>query len=576
MPGAVLEELRSAAARCGAEAAPEERWIIGHARLAALFVRAGELAQGLADAAFEREGMDGLTQQHLMADAALRRSATLLLRSWDSAQPASGAELAAIVDLLSRAANETPDASIITKEGEGYAFYALYPEAYGIAARVLAGSGPTVIGLRSIGLGLAAIVAARTAAPLSLSVRPVGHPFARGLVLAEALRAALAERRCQPFAVVDEGPGLSGSSFAAAAQALERLGVPIARIHFFPSHPHPPGGAGAPHIRERWQSAPRHVVTFDELVLQADEPRHRLEAWVEDLTGEALAPLQDIGGGAWRELKPYPLRPPASARTERRKFLLRSARGTFLLRFAGLGRHGEACLHRATALAEAGFAPPVLGLRHGFIVERWLDEGTPLDPRADRSRLIARVADYVAYRARRLAIESGGADAMDLLCMARRNIGLTLGEAPESPKVTALTPFDPAALNGRIRRCATDNRMHVWEWLRLPEGRIVKADGYDHCAGHDLAGCQDIAWDVVGARTEFSLDDSEFAQLTSRLGSWGVRPDAQLMAFYAPCYLALQLGMFQLDAAAAPTHLDRQSLQRRASFYRDALERLRF
>jgi len=572
----VLDELRCAAARCGAKPEPEERWIVRHARLAALFIRAGELAQGLADAAFGRDGIDRLTPQNLHADEALRRSATLLLHSWDSAQPASGAELAALVDLLSRAAEETPDAPIITKEGEGYAFYALYPEAYGIAARVLAGCGPTVIGLRSIGLGLGAIVAARTAATLSLSLRPVGHPFARELALADTLRSALAERRHQPFAIVDEGPGLSGSSFTAAAEALERLGVAAERIHFFPSHRHLPGGAGAPHVRARWQATPRHVATFDDMVLHAHTQCHRLETWVEDLTGRALAPLEEVGGGAWRDLKPYIPRPPASARTERRKFLLRSADGTFLLRFAGLGRHGDACLRRATALADAGFAPPVLGLRHGFLVERWLEDAMPLDPRAGRSGFVARLAAYLAFRAKHLAVESGGADATELLCMARRNIGLVLGEEPESKKVTALTPFDPGALNGRICRFATDNRMHAWEWLRLPEGRIVKADAYDHCAGHDLIGCQDIAWDAVGARFEFSLDDSEFGELIDRLGTFGVRLDTQVMAFYAPCYLAFQLGMFQLDAAVAPTHRDAQSLQRCASFYRDALGRLRF
>ncbi len=569
----MIDELRSAAAQCAVEAAPDERWILRHARLAGFFVRAGELAQGLADAAFGRNGMDRLTAQNRIADEAMRRSAALLLRSWTRAQPPLEAELAAVMDIFARAAKQTPDAPILTKEGEGYAFYALYPEAYGISARVLAGRSPTVIGLRSIGLGLGAIVAAATAAPLSLSVRPVGHPFARELVLSDTLRAALAERRHQPFAVVDEGPGLSGSSFAAAAQALEQLGASKERIHFFPSHPGVPGNAGAPLIRARWQTAPRHVMPFDDLVLHADEAGHRLEDWVEDLTGKALVPLQEIGGGAWRDLKPYATRPPASARSERRKFLLRSGEGTFLLRFAGLGRHGEASLRRATALADAGFAPAVLGLRHGFLVERWLDEAMPLNPRADRSNLVARLAEYLAFRVRHLVVENAGADATELLCMARRNIGLMLDEEPESGRVMALMPFDPAAMNRRIHRSATDNRMHVWEWLRHADGRIVKADGYDHCAGHDLIGCQDVAWDVVGARFEFSLDDGEFGELTDRLRTSGVRLDAQLMAFYAPCYLAFHMGMFQLDAAAAPTHHDAQSSKRRAAFYRETLAR---
>ena len=31
-------------------------------------------------------------------------------------------------------------------------------------------------------------------------------------------------------------------------------------------------------------------------------------------------------------------------------------------------------------------------------------------------------------------------------------------------------------ISGRLRRVITDNRMHAWEWLRLPEGRWLKAD----------------------------------------------------------------------------------------------------
>jgi hypothetical protein len=46
----------------------------------------------------------------------------------------------------------------------------------------------------------------------------VGHPFQRALSLDGTLRRRLASGRCH--AVVDEGPGLSGSSMAAVADGL--------------------------------------------------------------------------------------------------------------------------------------------------------------------------------------------------------------------------------------------------------------------------------------------------------------------------------------------------------------------
>ena len=67
------------------------------------------------------------------------------------------------------------------------------------------------------------------------------------------------------FAVVDEGPGLSGSSFGAVADWLETHGVDRGRIRFYPGHGGEPGAQAAPAHRERWRAADRHVVEFDAL-----------------------------------------------------------------------------------------------------------------------------------------------------------------------------------------------------------------------------------------------------------------------------------------------------------------------
>ena len=108
-------------------------------------------------------------------------------------------------------------AAIIHDRPEGYSFYALYPEAYLEAASALAGTPVHAIGIRSIGLGLAALIAAACDGAMPISVRPVGHPFQRELRLSPALQRRLLEGAPDTvYAIADEGPGLSGSSFSAA------------------------------------------------------------------------------------------------------------------------------------------------------------------------------------------------------------------------------------------------------------------------------------------------------------------------------------------------------------------------
>ena len=107
-----------------------------------------------------------------------------------------------------------------------------YPETYLEAAR-RAPRGPRhVVGIRSIGTGLAALVAAGTHAPLPATVRPQGDPFRRELRVDPSL---VAEWRAgELVAIADEGPGMSGSSFGAVADLVERQG---ARCELYPSHP---------------------------------------------------------------------------------------------------------------------------------------------------------------------------------------------------------------------------------------------------------------------------------------------------------------------------------------------------
>ena len=201
--------------------------------------------------------------------------------------------------------------------------------------------------------------------------------------------------------------------------------------------------------------------------------------------------------------------PAGQAQLERRKFLLPTADATWLLKFVGLGSMGARKLARARSLHAAGFTPEVAGFRHGFLVERWIDGAVSLDQWfGDRDRVVAQVGRYLGFRARHF--EAGaeqGASLKALAEMARFNTSQTLGE--EAARDLDRLLQDASRLEGAVRRVETDNRLHAWEWLHTPDGRLLKTDALDHHAGHDLIGCQDIAWDIAGATVELNLSDSE-------------------------------------------------------------------
>jgi hypothetical protein len=540
-----------------------------HGALIATFMAAAELVQGLTDAAFAARGCDAGSPAEAAGMRLLMALAAAVERSWRTGFTDSGGLPDDPLGALKRL--DLPD-TIRLKQAEGYAFYALYPEAYIAAARALQGLAPVrVIGIRSIGTGLAALVASALGAPPPVTLRPVGHPYQRRLAVSPDLAAGVRSDADAAFAIVDEGPGLSGSSFGAVADWLEANGVARERIHAFPSHRGDLGPQASAAHRARWAVLPRHVVDFEDLVLRAEAPAHRLESWAADLVGPALAPLEDLSGGAWRERvhEDEAAWPAANIQQERRKFRLRTASGLWLLKFAGLGAAGAAKRDRGRLLFEAGFGPETVGFRHGFLVERWVEEARPIGLAAlDRRGFLASLARYLAFRARHWpAAAARGAGARDLLAMARHNAAQALG--PEAASALAPWAARLPALEAAIRRVDTDNRLHPQEWLQRRDGSFLKTDALDHSAAHDLVGCQDIAWDIAGAAAEFGLSDEEIEALRAEVGRGAGHPvDPEVLAFCRVAYPAFQLGAATLAAqalAGCPAEAGR--LQRAAERY---------
>jgi hypothetical protein len=513
-----------------------------HSALVSAFLGAGDLVGALID----REGPDDLSDTATIGMAALATLARCVDASWTCGSFAGLDAAAAALRQLH------PAGSIRTKPAEGYAFYALYPESYAEAARRSSLSPQTrVLGIRSIGTTLSAMVAAALGAEPPITVRPTGHPFDRRLDLSPRLATEILAGNPAAFAIVDEGPGLSGSSFGAVMDWLTANGVSRDRIHLFPSHLNGPGTEAGAVRRAQWQAAAKHIVLFDELLLTG-----RLEGWAADLIGPLVAPLRDLSGGAWRTLTGSTA--PVAPQWEKRKFLAESSSGRWLLKFTGLGPMAEHKLALARQLQAAGFGPEVAGLCHGFLVQRWVDAPNLLASPLPPDSLIPQLAAYLAFRSTLSAPTDAGAPTATLIEMATYNTGQALGEAAATAIAHRLARTRPQSPPPRVH---VDGRLHAWEWL-VANGRLLKTDALDHAMAHDFIGAQPIAWDLAGAIVEHDLTDAAAEHLIRAFeAATSTRVDRQSLDFYACCYLSFQLGAWTMstgpDAPATTRYRDR-------------------
>lgn len=520
-----------------------------HEELVRTFIQTGELVQGLVDQEFDANAADDLTELHGDGMKFLLLLAHALKASWMNGFSGDLEIPSGWSVMLDRIDGPLP---VRLKRAEGYAFYCLYPENYlGAACHSGLSTSTVVIGLRSIGTGLAALVAAVLGTERIFTLRPTGHPFDRRLVISPALTQQILQDRSANFAIVDEGPGLSGSSFGCAADWLMIQGIAPDRIHFFPSH----DGRLGPHAsgahRARWDALPRHVAGFDGMFL-GNLTGMSLEHWASETAGESAPQWKDISGGAWRQLH-YPspaIWPPVHASMEKRKFLMRNKNRAWLVKFAGLDDLATCRLNASAALADAGFVPPHKGVAYGFLVEEWVS-ASPADAAAmNNVDVIDRVGQYLGFRARHLCAPHGGASLTDLCAMAAFNAEQALGSVAADALKRRIG--NAGRFERRLRRIDTDSRMHRWEWLVTPAGEMLKTDAIDHNAAHDFVGCQDISWDVAGAAVEFGLTELERWQLAGRVAALAdYDPHDETLRVFEYCYLAFQIGLWTYARSAA-------------------------
>lgn len=537
--------------------------------LRSVLIDLGELEAALVDMECEREDDSSALSGAL--SASICSVARLFVRAWRGGETDRAAVDDALGRLRALGAFSLPEA-IHVSVPEGFAFYGLFPETYLDAADDLAQAwaprSVVVVGIRSIGTTLSAAVAAalaeRRIATERITVRPRGHPFDRELCLSRRLVAHLIEAAASDetmFAIVDEGPGLSGSSFASVVGALASLGVPDDRIALFPSWDPAPEALSNEGARRVWRRCVKFLGDFDRAWLASGRLARAFGATV----------VRDLSAGGWRSLL-YPdgNGPAAQPQHERRKLLVR--RGSdehMLVKFTGLDRAASVRRARAQRMADAGFGAAVEGFAHGFLATRWL-EGAPLPVGMRAPDFLRRVGRYLGWIA---CVERTGraADPLPLLEMLRVNV--TEGLGPQWGAVAveqALAAAPSVACAPAVR---VDGRLLPHEWVRTGSG-FVKTDGAFHFDDHFYPGETDIAWDLAGALIELELDGAGEQMLVREYrrasGDDNIEPRLQFMR---PAYAAFRLGYTTLGAAALGDNRDGLRMRQQSVRYADALGR---
>ena len=408
------------------------------------------------------------------------------------------------------------------KTPEGFAYYALSPLAYAALTRELPALRPpvAVIGVRSIGTTLSAMVCealrARQLTAARISVRPGGHPWDRTLDWSVRERAFVEThaRAGGDFLIVDEGPGMSGSTFLAVAAALERAAVPAERIRLLCSHLPDVSRLVAPGASERWSRYRSHAPA--PLCAPAGSVDVSGGTWRRHFIGEG-AP--DTWPACWTQL-------------ERIKWWQPEAR--VLDKFEGLPPYGNAPLARAQALADAGFAPGVRALPGGF-ARYELSAGRPARAGDLGADTLSQIARYCAARSGMFA--AADSDVHALSEMVRVNVEELFGCVPALPALELHTPV------------VCDARMMPYEWRYTADGQLIKTDGHGHGDDHLLPGPTDVCWDLAGAIVEWNMRE---AAADALLGAYveltGDRDATRRLPGYLVAYCALRCGQLQFAA----------------------------
>ena len=503
--------------------------------LLAVLLRAGELECALSDVGASPEDCERAARlTDLIAVVALQDDSRQGLAYWQDPAPTA----LSLIDELSYSGMVTVGVP------EGFAYYAVHPLDYAdhIAKCNERWASVFIVGVRSIGTTLSAVVAAglrQMGLPVErTTVRPTGHPYERQCVFSDAQLNLItaASSRGSEFIVCDEGPGRSGSSLLSVAEALERAGVARSHIVLLCSHEPDVHTLCATDAVRRW-SRLRSIHAGPTKRLPADG-------------------FRSAASGEWRRslLSAEQELPACWPQFERLTYF--SLDGRTVLIFEGYGQFGQRLSERNRKLSDAGFGLPYLGHEAGFGRHQRI-EGRAGRPQDLTSPLLARMAEYCAWRAREFAAMD--AEPSELETMARVNFEREFG-------------FEPSDLSlPLVRPAICDNQMMPHAWLNATSGAWLKLDAAARGDDHFFPGPCDIAWDLAGIAVEWSLSEEDRCFLLARYRACSGEDASDRLAAYEMAYTTFRMAWSRMAAASVGIPAENTNLIRDYQRYRSRL-----
>jgi hypothetical protein len=373
--------------------------------------------------------------------------------------------------------------------------------------------------------------------------------------------------------VVDEGPGLSGSSMAAVAEALRVAG--IARIAFFPGHEHEPGSAASPAVLKEWQSTPRFFTPLERITWNGRSLRDLL---LRAAGVNADERIEDLSAGQWRKFAyaDESMWPAACASFEQTKFLIGSEPGRRVIwKFQGLGSFRDGltrpndCMDLLATASSKAMSPPVIGRCMGFVATPWIEGSRLTAEWRKRPEILPTLAKYLVAKISELREEEQQRGVERLGEMLYWNTKEVLGDdyAETAKRIFRSLPRLPSLPS------YGDGRMAPWEWVCDSQSKLWKADAGGHDSDHTMPGRQSFLWDIAGTIVEWNLDSRQRETLLEHLTNLTIAQD--VLRFYEAAYAAFRMGQAELcRLACAHNARERARLFNAAAVYRERLRAL--
>jgi hypothetical protein len=392
------------------------------------------------------------------------------------------------------------ETTLSLKTPEGFAFYQLYPEQYAKAAELFfeaKGRGNyVVLGIRSIGTSLSAVVAEalrlKGAKVRRWTLRPRGDPFARVVELPGEV-----ENGCDGYLVVDEGPGMSGSSFVATYNALRAIGVNARKIHFFPGHANPPGEAASEEIREVWEKVSKWHSPLEETAWNGCRNIFRFLKERE----------KKFEHGVVWEFVGYPLPWPFDCSGE-----------------------AERCARRC---AELSCGLPVIDTLDGWIAFPFVNATNAKITLAKLAEHIVAVADEPLRREDEIETEGR------LRGMLRVNVQKHFGNEAMDGE---LEQWLGKLVIAPAEKSSGDGRMSPKNWVTDTNGRLWKLKTTGSKLSHHVAYRLPVIWDVAQVIVEWDFSREDEKEFCAELRGRGLQVEKKELAFFKMACAALELG----------------------------------